>query len=360
MPSTSDLLRAGSLAGALAATVAGGAVLQRSHMRRIASDPESDFLENPPRGTPLRVTSADGTELHAEVFGAEDLPTIVLAHGWTEALRYWSLVIRELGPEYRVVAYDLRGHGQSGPAVDDDYSLERFGEDVEAVLRAAVPDGRPACVAGHSLGGMSIAAWAERHDVSRVDGAALLFTGLGDLVANQLLVAVTRFTQGLSDPLARRVFLGARVRLPRYSTPLSYALVRYIAFGPSASPALVAFYERMLVNCAPEVRAAAGLAMSDMDLHPALARLTVPTLVMDGAEDRLTPPFHGRRIAAQLPRLHAVIELPETGHMGPLEHPAEVAQALVHLTRDAHARPGPPAHVPEGAGAHAPGRPRHI
>ena len=64
------------------------------------------------------------------------------------------------------MAYDLRGHGRSRPAADGDYALERFGEDLEAVLAAAGAGGDHglATVVGHSLGAMSIAAWAERHD----------------------------------------------------------------------------------------------------------------------------------------------------------------------------------------------------
>ena len=52
--------------------------------------------------------------LHAEVFGPEDGTTVVLAHGWTEMLDFWTYVIRDLtGKGFRVVAYDLRGHGDS-------------------------------------------------------------------------------------------------------------------------------------------------------------------------------------------------------------------------------------------------------
>ncbi len=337
----------------------GGLALQRSHMRHVAADPESDFLEHPPTGAPLRVHSADGTELHVEVFGSDEKPTIVLVHGWTETLRYWALVIRKLLPDFRIIAYDQRGHGRSAPAVGDEYSLERFGEDLEAVLDAAVPPGERPVVAGHSLGAMSIAAWAEHHDSGRVSAAALLFTGLKELVADQVLVAVTRLTQGLTDPVARRLFLGSHLRLPRYSTPLSHALVRYVAFGPHASPAIVAFFERMLVDCAPEVRAAVGLAMADMDLHHALTRLTVPTLVMAGENDRLTPPSHARRIASELPQLYELVELPDTGHMGPLERPDAVARALRDLSRAAHARPGRSEHVPTGDGAHVRRSSRH-
>jgi pimeloyl-ACP methyl ester carboxylesterase len=206
---------------------------------------------------------------------------------------------------------------------------------LEAVLEATVPVGERALVAGHSLGGMSIAAWAEHHDVSpRVGGAALLFTGIGGLVGGQLVVHVPRFAQELADPVVRRAFLGARGSLPRVSTPVSYAAIRHVAFGPAATPAQVAFFERMLVACPPHVRSQAGLAMQDIDLYHVLPRLTVPTLVMAGENDRLTPPTHARRIAEELPDLYELVVLPETGHMGPLERPAEVSEALRRLGTD--------------------------
>jgi pimeloyl-ACP methyl ester carboxylesterase len=179
---------------------------------------------------------------------------------------------------------------------------------------------------------MSIAAWAEHHEVSpRVSGAALLFTGMGGLIGGQLVVHVPRFAQTLVDPVARHAFLGVRGSLPRVSTPVSYAAIRYVAFGPTASPAQVAFFERMLVACPPDVRSRAGLAMHEMDLYHVLPRLTVPTLVMAGEDDKLTPPAHAHRIAEALPNLYELVVLPDTGHMGPLERPLEVCEALRSL-----------------------------
>jgi pimeloyl-ACP methyl ester carboxylesterase len=64
-------------------------------------------------------------------------------------------------------------------------------------------------------------------------------------------------------------------------------------------------------------------------------QLTVPTLVMAGANDRLTPPAHAERIAAVLPQLDQLIVLPATGHMGPLERPDEITEALVALAQHA-------------------------
>jgi len=180
---------------------------------------------------------------------------------------------------------------------------------------------------------MSIAAWAEHHDINRIRAAALLFTGLGSLASEQLLVPVARFAHRLRAPIARRAFFGTRLPLPRFSSPPMYAALRYVAFGPSASPALVAFWEQMLVSCAADVRAAVGMALADMELHQALARLSGPALVMTRAQDRLTPPSHARRMASELPQLYRLVELPETGHMGPLERPSEVANALRDLAR---------------------------
>jgi pimeloyl-ACP methyl ester carboxylesterase len=322
------LWAAAGTAGALAASGA----LQFAHMRRIARDPEKKPLDEIPDGRPQSVRSADGTRLHVEVFGPNDGETVVLAHGWTEALIYWTYVIKALAKKgVRVVAYDLRGHGDSEPARSD-YAIPRFGEDLEAVLEDCVPEGRRAVVAGHSLGAMSIASWAEKHDVERsVRAAALLNTGVGDLITEHLLLPLPGIAQALNRTIALHTFLGNRAPLPRFSTPLSYGAVRYIAFGPDASPAQVAFFERILVTCPPDVRANVGIAMSEMDLHHALPRLTVPTIVIAGAEDKLTPPSHARRIAEMLPQLRRLTVLERAGHMTPLERPDVVSDALVEL-----------------------------
>ncbi len=321
-----------SAAGAGFAASAGAYALQRRHLAAIAADPANDRLSDPPRGRPLSATSADGTRLHIEIFGDDGAPAIVLAHGWTEELAYWTLVTpRLLEQGFRVCAYDLRGHGESEPGVNGDYSIDRFGEDVQAVLDAVAPAERP-LLAGHSLGAMSICAWAEHHPVAeRVNAVALLNTGVGKLVAESLLVPVPWLANLLNrTPLSRGV-LTARGGVPKFSTPVSDAMIRYTAFGPTATPALVAFYERMLVACPSDVRADVGLALTDLELDHAVPRIVVPTLVLAGENDRLTPPRHAERIAEALPGPKRLLILPRTGHMSPLERPDEIADALAEL-----------------------------
>jgi pimeloyl-ACP methyl ester carboxylesterase len=325
---------------AVASGAVAGAALQGRHLRGLARDPELARLRAPRQGRSLTVRSADGTALHAEAFGPADGHTVVLAHGWTEQLAFWGPVIGHLTTAgHRVVAYDLRGHGASEAAVDGDYALERFGEDVEAVLAAAVDGAGRATVAGHSLGAMSIAAWADAHDVqARADGAALINIGLGDLLAGHLLLG--QLAQWANHPRLSRAVIGLRAPIPPFSTPVSQALIRYAAFGPEATRGQVAFYERMLVATPTDARAAVGLALSDMDLWDAVTELTVPTLVIAGANDRLTPPAQARRIAAALPQPVGLLELSATGHMSPLERPAEVADALGDLIETVTATAG--------------------
>jgi pimeloyl-ACP methyl ester carboxylesterase len=320
--------------GGLTATAA-WAIERRRHLKRVASDPDYPALSAPPVGRSIDVPALDGTVLHAEVFGREDAPTIVLAHGWTEALRFWVHQIADLSREdFRVVAYDLRGHGRSPKSPAGDYSIGAFGDDVEAVLRNCVPSGERAVLVGHSLGAMSIASWAERHPVSeRASAAGLLCTGVVDLLTEHLVFRPPRIPAAVFRPISAYV-LGAPGSIPAFSPSLLDAVIRYVAFGTTAGPAQVAFYERMLRQCPPDVRAGTAAAMSNMDLLGGLSQLTVPALVLAGSQDRLTPPSHARRIAAALPGPTDVVELPLTGHMAPLERPAEVN----YLLRDLAAR----------------------
>jgi pimeloyl-ACP methyl ester carboxylesterase len=332
--SSSRPRRRPAVALAAAGGLAAAAAVEVRHLRHLSHDPEFARLTTPLSGRPFRVPSADGTVLYAEEFGQTDAPAIVFAHGWTEALRFWTPVISHLQDSgLRLIAYDLRGHGRSAPATGGDYALERFGEDVEAMVRFADAGDRHVTVVGHSLGAMSVAAWAARHDPrEHARAAALVNTGLGDLLAGHHLFG--DLAKIFNHPRTSRAMMGARLRVPSVSSPVQQALIRYAAFGPDATPAQVAFYERMLIDCRSDARAAIGVALSDMDLWHAVDKLTIPTLVVAGDRDRLTPPALARRIHEELPHRTGLIELPDTGHMSPLERPRELSAALSRLVRE--------------------------
>ena len=112
------------------------------------------------RAAALTVRAADGTALHTEVFGPPDGYPIVLTHGIVCAIRAWAYQIADLATDYRVIAFDHRGHGRSGVPRRGGYSLEHLASDLDSVLEATLAPHERAVLAGHSMGGITITAWS--------------------------------------------------------------------------------------------------------------------------------------------------------------------------------------------------------
>ena len=324
-----------------AALAAGWSALRRKARRASAKDPEQDVLDRPPDGRPVAVTSPDGTRLHVETFGPDHGPFVVLVHGWTCSLRFWIYQLTELSATNRVVAYDLRGHGASDPAVGGDYSMDALAADLDAVVRACVPPGEKAVMVGHSMGAMSIVAWAGRHPdqvQERLAGAVLVNTGVDRLIAEARILITASALSRVKQAIGPRV-LGLSLPGPRRPTALVQRVVRYVALGPRATPAQATFCERLFLDCRADVRAAFGVTLSDLDLAHDLHALTVTTIVIAGEHDRLTPPLHARSIARVLPHAE-VVELPDVGHCSPIEAHAEVTARIRALADPEAAPPG--------------------
>lgn len=288
-------------------------------------------VTHPEPATRLRATSSDGTGLNVEVHGpdGDDVPAVVLIHGWTCSVASWSAVIRSLRGGTRVIAYDQRGHGASGRPGPGGCSTEVLADDLTAVLEAALPAGRPAVLAGHSMGGMTIMAAASRPAVrSRTSGVLLASTGCGQLSAESLIFPFPRAPRVAET--ARRLFLTFPGPLGK-ANPVSRALLKYITLGPATPSELVAFNADMIHACDRRTRAAWGRVLAVLDISDALQHLDVPARVLVGTADRLTPPVHARRLAGQLPRCEGLTELPGVGHMTPLEAPGAMAALIRRL-----------------------------
>lgn len=323
---------------ALGAAALGGAALAwqaqaRRDRRAVERDPQRELLTTPSGGREQTVRAADGTELHVERFGDEAAPIVVLVHGWTCQLDFWTRQIQDLSRDHHVIAYDLRGHGRSGRPPGDDHSVQALGDDLQAVLDACVPAGRQAVLAGHSLGGMTVVAWAERHaaaSLHRIAAAALLNTGMGDLVTESLVVRLPGPLAGLQQAFGR-AFLEAPTATSSRPNPITHRAIRHIALSSTATPAQVAFCERIVLACNPGPRAAFGRTLTKLELYDAVASLDVPTLVVAGTDDRLTPPVHAHRLAQTLPQPTELLTVPG-GHMSPVEQADAVNAALRELT----------------------------
>lgn len=309
---------------------------------RTARAPGSSPVALPPSDT-IEVRSDDGTRLHTEVFGPADGYPIVLAHGITCAVRVWAHQIAELANHYRVIAFDHRGHGRSEIPRRGGYSLSHLAADVDAVLEATLAPGERAVIAGHSMGGMAIAAWSDRyrHKVaSRADAVALINTTTGDLLREVRLLAVPA-------PLAAARVLGGRALIGTFGSfavppmvrRISHEMISMLAVGADADRAVGTLINELFTATSPAGRGGCGKALADAmgRRHINLTGLTVPTLVIASERDRLTPLIQSQRIAAALPNSAGLVVL-SGGHCSMLERPAEVNRELHALAAAVSAR----------------------
>ncbi|MEW2130592.1 alpha/beta hydrolase [Streptomyces sp. NPDC005435] len=289
------------------------------------------------------VISADGARLHAEVHGPDGAPAVVLAHGWTCSTAFWAAQIRDLARDHRVIAYDQRGHGRSplSPAC----STETLADDLEAVLAHTLAPGERAVIVGHSMGGMTVMAAANRPRF-REHAAAVLLCSTGSSRLTALARVVPLPAGRVRTWLTGRV-LGSRAPLGPV-TPVARAVLKYATMGPGSAPHMVDACARVVHACPRTARYTWGAVLDTLDLDHGVRRLTVPTEVLHGTADRLTPSAHAHALVAALPHCVGRTELPGIGHMTPVEAPEAVTARIRELVTT-YAAGNAPASLEEGA-----------
>ncbi|GAA3136463.1 alpha/beta fold hydrolase [Streptosporangium carneum] len=336
---------AGAIVGAASAGVAAAALAKRYAVGRIRLRPDLEMSEplGELRGRQATVTTSDGVSLYAEVDGPEDAPlTVVLCHGYTLNLDSWHYQRRDLRDSYRLVLWDQRSHGRSPRTATEDSVIDRLGDDLAEVIEALVPG--PCVVVGHSMGGMTIMALADRRPElfgERIRGVALISTSAGKLAEISLGLpallskAVHKVTPGTVSILSRG---GALVDKGRQAgNDVAFLILRHLGFGDpkNVSPTVVDFAESMIRSTPFEVIADFYPALMSHDKLSALGVLDdVPTSIIVGDKDWLTPVEHSRAMAAALPRAQ-LTEVPGTSHLIQLERPTVVNDALRDLLKRA-------------------------
>lgn len=288
----------------------------------------------------LDVRAADGAKLRVYAYGPEDGQPIVLIHGWTCAIEYWNAQINTFAGEYRVIAYDQRGHGRSDRGRSA-LSMDVLADDLAAVLAAALAPEERAVLVGHSLGGMTVQAWAARYpERVRAQARAVLLTNTasGRLVdESTLLPWVAHSVRFLRWRIALRSIIGrVGLGLPLLFPPLAPIrwLFAHSIVHPGSTRELIDYSMGVVRSCPSLVRAKFGMLLAEMELGDAARHLTVPTTVLAGEHDHLTPRVHAQRIAELLRETGSLQReaLLPTGHLGNIEafdqFNAELARVL--------------------------------
>lgn len=258
-----------------------------------------------------------GVAVAFETHGPPDAPTIVFAHGIAQSRRSWDALLArpELTSRARLVAVDLRGHGDSAaPPEADAYQVDApLGADLRAVVDALKLE-RP-ILAGWSYGGVAVGEYLRTYGDE----------GLGGVI---LFAASTRvgrdarayFGPGMMD----------HVRALLASDAATYeAVLRPFVTGCAASPLADDVIEDAVAQMrrVPPVARRALLTRNE-DFTPELLRATTPILAIHGTRDEVVLPSLSRELAAARPAT-TLVELEGVGHLPWIEAPEATERALL-------------------------------
>jgi 3-oxoadipate enol-lactonase len=251
---------------------------------------------------------ADGCRLSFVVEGPEDRPALLLSNSLGSTIELWAPQLAAFRESFRVIRYDLRGHGRSkcGSA---EYTLDRLGRDALAVLDAAGVVRAHVC--GISIGGLT-ALWLGVFASERV---------------NKLVVANTAARIATAELWQERIQTVERHGVAALAPA---TLERWFSAEHRARhPDQVERFRSMLAECPSEGYRGCCAALRDADLREAIRHIRAPTLVVVGTRDPATPPAEGEQIRQRIPGARLVAL--DAAHLSSVEQPAAFSAAALEF-----------------------------
>lgn len=246
-------------------------------------------------------------------------PLVVLLHGFPLDHTMWGEQKSTVGALYRLITPDLRGHGRSFAPAEAVYHVDAMADDVVETIEAIGIEG-PVWLGGLSMGGYVALSIAARFP-TRIRG---------------LMLFDTRAAADAPEARENRLKLAAQVENEGSVRPVVDGMLPKL-FGPTTrkqQPILVEDTAARMLHASPQSVAATLRGLADRpDRTEDLARIAVPTLVVVGADDEITPPAEARAMAAAIPGAR-LVEVPDAGHMAPMEQPAPVNKAILEFLKE--------------------------
>ena len=284
------------------------------------------------------VLGGEGLRLHVREWGNPDGPPILFIHGWSQSHLCWHKQYESaLRDEFRLVAYDLRGHGMSeAPLEPENYTdTQSWSDDVAAIIEHLSLD--RTVLVGWSYGAFVICDYARAYGQSRI--AAIDFVGgavsLGEAAFGTLLGPgfLDHFADATADDL-----------------PTNIGALRGLVRAFSSQPLPADDVETLLcAGMSVPARVRANLAAREIDGDDVLRALGVPLLVSHGREDSVVLPAMAEHVLATAPTAQASW-FENVGHVPHLEQPERFNRELAALTRDALSPATPEASTNEQSG----------
>ena len=269
-----------------------------------------DAAEAPSAGD--RYVDVSGATVRVREEGPNDAPVLLMLHGFTFSLETWDALAEALSDDYRVVRYDLLGHGLTGPD-----SQERYAPEDRAAFAGEVMEAlgiERATLVGNSLGGL--VAW--RLAAAEPDRAdALVLVSPGAYSINGVGEAPAPVPPMVAAYLRLAPDAGVRASAANiFADPEAVSEDRYRQLGAMM---------RQPGNGDAFVRSLELFTLPDPD--PALREIDVPVLIVFGAGDQVIPPEHGERMARVLPDA-TLLSYEGVGHVAQEEAPGRLAEDM--------------------------------
>lgn len=255
--------------------------------------------------------TSDGSRIAYRFDGPAERPVLVLSNSIGTTLDMWQAQIEGLTRHFRVLRYDMRGHGASEVPAGA-YSIDRLGRDALELLDALHLE--RVHFLGLSLGGM-VGQWLGIHAPERID---------------RLVLSNTSAYLGPAAQFAERI---AAVLEDRDLSQTAENFLRNWFPAPmlEANGAVIGAFRAMLLSIDRQGFAGSLAAVRDMDLRRTVALIDRPTLVIAGRYDTVTLPEHSELIAATVPGAKLLV-LPAV-HLSNIEFPEEFVAAVLDFLR---------------------------
>ena len=239
-------------------------------------------------------------------------PVVVLLHGFPLSRAMWAPQLQEIGKRYRVITPDFRGMGET-PLQEAVATMDDLAGDVIALLdHQRITE--PVVIGGLSMGGYVAQAFAVNHP-ERLRGLLLMDTKA---------VADTPEMAGKREETALEVLDTGDV-----GKVVDAMIPRLFAAETLAEPERIKALKSVMEKTSPQgIASALRTLASRPDRRDALLNIQVPTLVLVGAEDSISPPTEAQAIADAIPDSRFAV-IPGAGHMAPWENPQAVNEAIL-------------------------------
>ena len=236
-------------------------------------------------------------------------PPIALLHGFPLDSRVWKSQRDALSKDRRVITPDLRGFGRSPSA--DAFTMESIADDVHALLQDL--GALPVILGGLSMGGYAALAYAKKYPTDMkglilIDTRAEADTPEGREGRQKMIDAVR----------AQGSIAAAEAMMPKMLAPDT----------PTKSPQVARALRTIMESQSPRTIENALVALRDRpDYRKDLPSIGVPTLILVGESDAITPPAMAEALNKSIPNSQLII-IPTAGHMTPMEQPEQVNRAI--------------------------------